>query len=86
MVFEGHLGGILYLRGGTAHKLACGGCSHGARHADLTLTPDLGTRDRGVALDHVAEDAGRGQRPQYTYAAVVVYRGEVVEHGRQHAA
>ena len=64
MVFEPHLGGVFDLRRGAAEEVVgrCGG--HSARHADLALTADLGARDRGVGFGDVAEQSGRGQRPQ----------------------
>ena len=46
MVFEPHFGCIFDLRGGSAEELAGCGSGHGASHAYLALTADLGPRDR----------------------------------------
>ena len=61
VVLQAHLRRILYLRRRAAKELA-GGCrGHGAGHTDLALASHLRAGDRGVVLDDVAEDAGRGQ-------------------------
>lgn len=63
MVFETHLCGIFDLRRGAAEELAGRRGSHGARYADLSLTADLGARDRGVGLGDVAEQSGPWPTP-----------------------
>ena len=44
MMLQSHLRRIFYLRGASAEQLARRGRCHGACHADLSLTPDIGTR------------------------------------------
>ena len=86
VVFERHFRRILDLRRGASEELACCGRSHGAGHAHLALAAHLGARDGRIGLGHVAEESRRGQGPQDADAQEIARGGQVVEHGRHHAA
>lgn len=71
---------------GASEKLVgCGG-RHGAGDAHLALATHLGTRDRGVVFDDVAEQAGRGQRAVDACVGETAALLKMVQHGRHHTA
>ena len=67
MMFETHLSRIFNLRGRTSEKLARSSGGHCACHADLSLTTDLRTGDRGIMLDDTAEKSGCRKRTEYAF-------------------
>ena len=85
VVLQAHLRRILYLRRRAAEELAGGRRSHGAGHTDLALASHLRAGDRGVVLDDVAEDAGRGQSMEDARLGEIVEFGQMDQHARHHA-
>ena len=72
VMFKPHLGGVFYLRHRAAEELCGSRCRHSACHADLALAAHLCAGDRGVMLDHIADESGGSQRMQDTRLAEVL--------------
>ena len=84
-MLHGDLGGVLDLIDvqPVKRRQRCG--SHGTGAADLGLTAALGSGDRGIGADHIADESRHRQRVQDFLLGKAPVRMHIVQHRRQHA-